>query len=157
LPHTEPLKILIIEGRFYDDLADELLAGAKAALEAYGAQYDVISVPGAFEIPTVISMAEEARIKPMGKAYDGYVALGCVIRGETTHYDYVCTESARGLMDLAIHHRLALGYGILTVENEDQAWERALRSKGDKGGTVAKVCLGMIAVHKTLLEGGPHG
>jgi 6,7-dimethyl-8-ribityllumazine synthase len=154
---TDPLKILIIEGRFYDDIADELLAGATEALEAFGAEYDVISVPGAFEIPTVIAMAEDARTKPAGKAYDGYVALGTVIRGETTHYDYVCTESARGLMDLAIRYKLALGYGILTVENEEQAWARARRSEGDKGGTVAKVCLGMIAVHKTLLGGGTHG
>jgi 6,7-dimethyl-8-ribityllumazine synthase len=154
---TEPLKILIIEGRFYDDLADELLAGAKDALEAFGAEYDVISVPGAFEIPAVISIAEEARVKPMGKTYDGYVALGTVIRGETTHYDYVCNESARGLMDLSIRHRLALGYGILTVENEEQAWARARRSEGDKGGTVAKVCLEMIAIRKSLHEGSVNG
>lgn len=157
MSHSKPLHILIVEGRFYEKLADELLAGAKSALDSFGVTYDVISVPGAFEIPAVVSMAEEAKHKPSGREYDGYVALGTVIRGETTHYDYVCQESARGLMDLSVRNRLALGYGILTVETEEQAWERALRSKGDKGGTVAKVCLGMIAIHKTLLSGAAHG
>jgi 6,7-dimethyl-8-ribityllumazine synthase len=150
---SEPLHILIVEGRFYESIADELLAGATQALIDFGVTYEVISVPGAFEIPAVISMAEEAKHKPLGRHYDGYVALGCVIRGETTHYDYVCAESARGLMDLSIQHRLAIGYGILTVDDEEQAWARANRSQGDKGGTVAKVCLGMISVHKGLLSG----
>ena len=157
VPHSQPLKVMIIESRFYDKIADELLEGAKSAIDAFGVQYEVISVPGAFEIPAVIAMAEEARHKPSGKAYDGYVALGCVIRGETTHYDYVCAESARGLMDLSVRKAIPIGYGILTVENEDQAWDRALRSKGDKGGTVAKVCLGMISLHKALLSGQSHG
>jgi len=148
-----PLRILIVESRFYDDIADELLAGAKAALEALGAEYDVVTVPGAFEIPAAIAMAEDSAHRPAGRAYDGYVALGCVIRGDTTHYDYVCNESARGLMDLSYKQRLAIGYGILTVEDEDQAWVRARRSEGDKGGTVAKVCLTMIGLRKTLMDG----
>lgn len=152
-----PLRILIVESRFYEDISDELLAGAKAALEAYGAEYDVVTVPGAFEVPAAIAMAEDAAHRPAGRAYDGYVALGCVIRGETTHYDYVCEESARGLMDLTLKQLLCIGYGILTVEDEDQAWARARRNEGDKGGTVAKVCLDMISLRKNLLNGGVNG
>lgn len=148
-----PLRILIVESRFYSAISDELLAGAKSALDSFGVTYDVLSVPGAFEVPAAIAMAEEAKHKPMGKSYDGYIALGCVIRGETTHYDYVCQESARALMSLSVELRLAIGYGILTVENSDQAWARANRSQGDKGGLAAKVCLGMISVHKSLLSG----
>ncbi|WP_443747464.1 6,7-dimethyl-8-ribityllumazine synthase [Asticcacaulis solisilvae] len=147
-----PLRILIVESRFYDDISDELLAGAKDALEAHGVDFDVVTVPGAFELPAAISMAEYAS-QHGGRSYDGYVALGCVIRGETTHYDYVCIESARGLMDLSFKDRLAIGYGVLTVEDEEQAWARARRSEGDKGGTVAKVALSMIALRKSLLEG----
>jgi 6,7-dimethyl-8-ribityllumazine synthase len=153
LSQENPLRILIVESRFYDDISDELLAGAKEALEAHDIAYDVVTVPGAFEIPAAIAMAEDAAHRPMGKSYDGYVALGCVIRGDTTHYDYVCLESARGLMDLSYKQRLAIGYGILTVEDEDQAWVRARRAEGDKGGTVAKVCLSMIALRKSLMEG----
>ncbi len=153
MSHENPLRLLIVESRFYDDIADELLAGAKDALDAHGIAYDVVTVPGAFEIPAAIAMAEDSAHRPMGRAYDGYVALGCVIRGDTTHYDYVCTESARGLMELSYTQRLAIGYGILTVEDEDQAWARARRSEGDKGGTVAKVCLSMIALRKALVEG----
>ncbi|MGZ3305217.1 MAG: 6,7-dimethyl-8-ribityllumazine synthase, partial [Asticcacaulis sp.] len=104
-----------------------------------------------------IAFAEDAGHRPMGRAYDGYVALGCVIRGETTHYDYVCAESARGLMELSFTQRLAIGYGVLTVEDEDQAWARARRSEGDKGGTVARVCLSMISLRKSLIEGTAHG
>ena len=148
-----PLRILIVESRFYDDISDELLAGAKDALEAHGVDYDVVTVPGAFELPAAIAMAEYASQHGGGRAYDGYVALGCVIRGETTHYDYVCTESARGLMDLSFKDRLAIGYGVLTVEDEEQAWARARRSEGDKGGAVAKVALSMISLRKSLLEG----
>lgn len=152
-----PLHVLIVESRFYDDIADELLAGAKAALDAYGATYDVVTVAGAFEVPAAIAMAEEASRRPAGRAYDGYVALGCVIRGETSHYDYVCSESARGLMDLSVRQLLCIGYGILTVEDEEQAWVRARRSEGDKGGTVARVCLDMIGLRKSLLSGGVNG
>ncbi len=148
-----PLRILIVESRFYDDISDELLAGAKDALEAHGVDFDVVTVPGAFELPAAIAMAEYASQHGGGRSYDGYVALGCVIRGETTHYDYVCTESARGLMDLSFKDRLAIGYGVLTVEDEEQAWARARRSEGDKGGTVAKVALSMISLRKSLLEG----
>jgi len=146
----EPLRILVIEARFYDAIADALLEGAVDALKAYGAEYEVATVPGAFELPAAIAFAEEAGHGAAGVRYDGYVALGCVIRGETTHYDYVCGESARGLMNLAIERRLAIGYGVLTVEDEDQAWARARISEGDKGGFAARACLDMIALKRRL-------
>src|SRR3990167_11115586 len=110
----EPIRILIVEARFYDDLADALLEGANQALSAFGAEYDVVTVPGALEIPGAIALAEEAGHRPAGKRYDGYVALGCVIRGETYHFEIVSNESARGIMDLTTGKRLAIGNGILT-------------------------------------------
>lgn len=131
--------LLIVEARFYDDLADELLAGAKAALAP--ATFDVVTVPGALEIPAAIAMAMKGT-----KKYDGYVALGCVIRGETTHYDTVANESARGLMDLSVAFAAPIGNGILTVENDEQAWARAKRSGEDKGGFAARAALTMIAL-----------
>lgn len=145
------LRILIIEGRFYSDLSDELLKGARAALEAQGADCDVVTVPGALEVPAVIAIAEEGGHRPAGVRYDGYVALGVVIRGETHHFDIVANESARGLMDLAIGKRLAIGNGILTVEDEAQAWVRARVGEGDKGGGAAEACLAMIALKRRLL------
>ena len=132
------VRVLIVEARFYNDLADEQLRGAADALTAFGAVYEVISVPGALEIPGVVAMAADS--------FDGFVALGCVIRGETHHFDIVANESARGLMDLAVQRRLAIGNGILTVEDEDQAWARARVSEGDKGGGAARACLDMITV-----------
>jgi 6,7-dimethyl-8-ribityllumazine synthase len=135
-------KVLIVEARFYQDLADELVRGAIASLEAAGVAWERVSVPGAFEIPGAIAMAAAG-----AKDFDGYIALGCVIRGETTHYDYVCVESARGLMDLAVRERLAIGYGILTVENEAQAWARASvdgKIEGGKGADAARACLAMM-------------
>jgi len=138
-------KVLIVEARFYEDLADELVTGATAHLEASGVACDRISVPGAFEIPAAIAFAHRAGGHG-APAYDGYVALGCVIRGETTHYDYVCGESARGLQDLAIRDGLAIGYGILTVENVDQAWARASVATKNKGRDAAEACLAMIAI-----------
>ncbi|MEI7932601.1 MAG: 6,7-dimethyl-8-ribityllumazine synthase [Alphaproteobacteria bacterium] len=147
----DKLRILIVEGRFYSDLSDELLKGAIDAIEAFGATHDVITVPGALEIPAVISIAEEGGHRPVGVAYDGYVALGVVIRGETHHFDIVANESARGLMDLAIGKKLCIGNGILTVEDEDQAWARARVSEGDKGGFAARACLEMIGLKIRLL------
>jgi 6,7-dimethyl-8-ribityllumazine synthase len=147
----DPMRILIVEARYYDHIADELLAGAKAALKAIGAEVDVVTVPGALEIPGVIAMAEEGGHRPAGARYDGYVALGCVIRGETYHFEVVAGESARGIMDLAIGRRLAIGNGILTVDTEAQAMVRAQPSEDDKGGGAAKACLAVIAVRKRLL------
>ncbi len=130
---------LIVEARFYADLADELVAGAVEAIEAAGGTWDRIEVPGALEIPAAISIADAGE----NKAYDGYIALGCVIRGETSHYDYVCGESARALQDLGVNSLLAVGNGILTVENYDQAWARAYRTKKNKGADAANAALRM--------------
>jgi len=138
---------LIVEARFYPAIADELISGAVAALEAVGATHERISVPGAFEIPAAIAIAEAGPTH-----YDGYVTLGCVIRGETSHYDYVCGESARKLMDLATDSQLAIGYGILTVENEAQAWVRARVAEKNKGRDAAEAAL---AMHRLKASHGP--
>jgi len=141
-----PIRILIVEARFYSDLADELLKGATDALEAFGASYEVVTVPGALEIPGAIAIAEAAAHRPTGGThFDGYVALGTVIRGETYHFEIVSNESARGIMDLTVRG-LAIGNGVLTVEDEDQAWARARVSEGDKGGGAANAALTMIAL-----------
>lgn len=147
----DKIRVLIVEARYYGEISDALLVGAQDALKAFGADFDVVTVPGAFEVPAAIGYALEGGHRPAGVSYDGYVALGCVIRGETTHYDYVCGESARGLMNLSVEKGLAIGYGILTVEDEDQAWARARISEGDKGGFAARACLDMIALKRRLL------
>ena len=143
-------KILVIEARYYEGISDALLDGALAALQKSGAEITKVTVPGALEIPHVISYAHAAQKKSSKAGFDGYVALGCVIRGETTHYDYVCEESARALMDLAVDHQLAVGNGIITVENEDQAWARAKMSEKDKGGFAANAVLKMIKIRAEL-------
>ncbi len=147
----DKIRILIVEARFYSDLADELLKGAIDAIEAYGAAYEVVTVPGALEIPGAIAIADEGGHRPTGQAFDGYVALGTVIRGETYHFEIVSNESARGIMELAVGKRLAIGNGILTVEDEDQAWARARPSEGDKGGGAARAALTMIALKQQML------
>ena len=149
----EPIRILIVEARFYDDLADALLEGATQALSAYGAEYDVVTVPGALEIPGAIAFAEEGGHRPARKRYDGYVALGCVIRGETYHFEIVSNESARGIMDLTVGKKLCIGNGVLTTEDDEQAWARARPSEGDKGGGAARACLDLIALRKRLRVG----
>jgi 6,7-dimethyl-8-ribityllumazine synthase len=138
-----PPRILVVEARYYAHISDELLKGAKKALEEAQARYEIITVPGAFEIPAAIRFAATST-----GPYDGYVALGCVIRGETTHYEHVCTESAHGLQSLALEHNLAIGFGILTVENEEQALARARTDKRDKGGEAAKACLAMVELKR---------
>ena len=142
--------IMIVEARFYEDIADELVRGAVRALDGAGASYERFQVPGAFEIPAAIAMAHAEN----PARFDGYLALGCVIRGETSHYDYVCGESARGLQDLAVNHGIAIGYGILTVDSQEQAQERASRDRRDKGGVVASACLDMIVLKKKLKSPG---
>ena len=137
--------VLIVEARFYDGFADALLDGAKAVLDNASVTYDVITVPGALEIPAVIAIALAGKAE---RAYDGYVALGTVIRGATTHYEIVSNESARELMQLSTRHAIALGNGILTCENEDQAWERARKSDLDKGGGAAAAALTMIGIRR---------
>jgi len=138
---TKP-HLLIVEARFYTDLADELALGAIEAIEAAGGTWERVEVPGALEIPGAIKFAD------VGSAtkFDGYVALGCVIRGETTHYDTVCNDSSRGLQHLAIDYNVAVGNGILTVEDWDQAWARAKRDDKNKGGGAAEAALAMIGL-----------
>lgn len=143
--------LMIVEARFYEDIADELVRGALDVVKEAGATYERFQVPGAFEVPAAVryairSQEFEARLR----RFDGYVTLGCVIRGETSHYDYVCGESARALQDLACTYSIALGYGILTVENREQAMERASVDKRNKGGEVARTCLAMIELKKRL-------
>ena len=148
MPEQSP-HLLIIEARFYEDLSDELAAGAIAALKRAGATYQRVAVPGALEIPAALAMALEAE-EDGGTHYDGFVCLGCVIRGETYHFDIVAGQSARALMELAVDEALAVGNGILTVENEAQAWARARVSEGNKGGAAAEAALTMIALRGRL-------
>jgi 6,7-dimethyl-8-ribityllumazine synthase len=133
-------RILIVESPYYGEIAEALIAGAEREIARNGAMSERVAVPGAFEIPGAIAMAAEH--------YDGFVALGCVVRGETTHYDYICGESARGLMDLAINKKLAIGYGILTVDSMEQAEARAFIERGDKGGDAAHACLVMASLSR---------
>lgn len=143
MPDTPHL--LIVEARFYDDLADALLGGAKAAVDSAGATCDVITVMGALEIPAAIAMAEKG-----SKNYDGYVALGVVVRGETYHFDIVANELSRALMDLSVNGPLAIGNGIMTTENGEQAWARCDPERLDKGGFAARAALKMIALRRQL-------
>lgn len=147
--HDGP-RILVIEAVFYPDIAEALREGAMAALEEADARVERIWVPGVLEIPTALSMAVEAGQRFEPAAFDGYVLLGCVIRGETSHYDIVAGESARAVMDLAVEHQLALGNGILTVENAQQAHVRASIDGRDKGGFAARAALAMIGVRRSL-------
>jgi 6,7-dimethyl-8-ribityllumazine synthase len=133
-------KVLIVEARFYEDMADALAEGAAAVLDAAGVAYERVSVPGVLEVPVAIKYAADSN------AYDGYVALGVVIRGETTHYEIVCNESARALMELGIKDKLPIGNGIQTVENSDQAWARCKMSEKDKGGGAAKATLALMGL-----------
>lgn len=134
-------KFLIVEARFYDHLNDLLIEGAKAALDEAGHKYEVVTVPGALEIPGAIALAAES-----GR-YDGFVAIGVVIRGETYHFEVVSNESARGLMALSMD-AIAIGNGILTVENEEQALVRARPDQKDKGGEAAKAAIAMLALRE---------
>jgi len=142
-------RLLIIEARFYEELADALAEGAIATLEAAGAVYDRIAVPGVLEIPAALSMVMTA-MENDGVLYDGFVVLGTVIRGETTHYDTVSNESNRVIMDLIVDADLAVGNGILTVENSEQAWARAKVDDKNKGGAAAQAALDMIALRERL-------
>jgi 6,7-dimethyl-8-ribityllumazine synthase len=145
------VRILVVEARFYDDIADALLAGATRVLDAAGASWDRVTVPGSLEIPAAIAMALDAA-EQQARPYDGVVALGCVIRGDTLHFEIVAIQSARALMDLAVARRLPLGNGILTVENEAQALTRARVEEGDKGGDAARAALTMVQLKQALEE-----
>jgi 6,7-dimethyl-8-ribityllumazine synthase len=142
-------RILIVEARFYDDIADALLAGASKVLKAAGAEFDCITVPGSLEIPPAIAIAVDAAGRGR-RRYDGVVALGCVIRGDTIHFDIVAHQSARGLMDLSIARQLPIGNGIITVDNEAQAWLRARPEEQDKGGDAARAALAMVGLKRQV-------
>jgi len=142
-------RILIVEARFYDAIADALLAGAMKALKEAKAEVDVVSVPGALEIPTAIAIATDAAQRKR-KPYDGAVGLGCVIRGETIHFEIVSNLSAKGLMELSVERRLPIGNGIITVENEAQAFARARMEEQDKGGDAARAALALIALKRKV-------
>lgn len=144
-------RVVIVEARFYDDIQNALLAGATAELDAAGVKYDLLSVPGSLEISAAISIALEAA-KKNGKPYDGAIALGCVIRGDTFHFEIVSMESARGLTDLAVTRSLPLGNGIITVDTEEQAWARARADGLDKGGDAARAALAMIRIKRRLAK-----
>jgi 6,7-dimethyl-8-ribityllumazine synthase len=145
------LRILIVEARFYEDIADALLAGATGVLEQAGANWDRVTVPGSLEVPAAVAMALDAA-ESRGLPYDGVVALGCVIRGDTLHFEIVATQSARALMDLAVARRLPLGNGILTVEDEAQARARAGGEHGNKGSDAAQAALTMVQLKRELDE-----
>ncbi|MEH2476612.1 6,7-dimethyl-8-ribityllumazine synthase [Nitrobacteraceae bacterium AZCC 2161] len=144
-------RALIVEARFYDDIQDALLEGAVLELKAAGVTHDVITVPGALEIPAAIAIAIEAAEKS-GKPYDAAIALGCVVRGETIHFEIVSMESSRGLMDFAVSKRFPLGNGIITVNTDEQAWARARAGELNKGGDAARAALAMLRIKRRLAK-----
>jgi 6,7-dimethyl-8-ribityllumazine synthase len=146
------VRILVVEARFYDDIADELLKGATRALDAAGAVYDRLSVPGSLEIPAAITIALDAA-EDADNPYEGAVALGTVIRGDTIHFEIVSFESSRGLMDISRTRGVPIGNGILTVDNDEQAWKRARVEEGDKGGEAARAALSLVRLKRRLHAG----
>lgn len=140
-------RILVVEARFYNDIADALLAGAAKALDDANATWDIVTVPGSLEIVPAIAIAVDAAEKQK-EPYDGVVALGCVIQGETFHFDIVAMQSARALLDFSVTRRLPCGNGILTTDNEAQAWARARLTEQDKGGDAARAVLALIAIKR---------
>ena len=150
------VRILLVEARFYEDISDELLKGATRALEATGAVFDRVSVPGSLEIPPAITIALDAAAAG-GKPYEGAVALGCVIRGDTIHFEIVSFESSRGLMEISRTRGIPIGNGILTVDNDAQAWKRARVGDGDKGGEAARAALALVRLKRRLTQVERHG
>ena len=144
-------RVMIVEARYYEDIADELTRGAIAELDTAGVEHERLAVPGTFEVPAAIRFA--IRSMEVGTAearYGGFIALGCVIRGETTHYDHICAEVSRSLMDLSVTDSIALGFGILTCETLEQARARAAVDQKNKGGEAARTCLQMMEIKKSL-------
>ena len=142
-------RLLIVEARFYDDIADALLAGAARAIQAAGCTYERVSVPGSLEVPPAIAIALDAAERA-GQPFDGAVGLGCVIRGETLHFEIVSFESARALMELSISKEIPIGNGIITVDTDAQARVRAQIDKGDKGGDAARAALALIRLKRKV-------
>jgi len=148
----EGVRILIVEARFYEDIADALLVGATRVLKQADAAYERVSVPGSLEVAPAIAIAVDAAERS-GRPYDGAVALGCVIRGETLHFEIVAQESARALLELSVARRLPIGNGILTVDTNAQAWTRARADEADKGGDAARAALSLVRLKRRLAEG----
>ncbi|HWW46492.1 MAG TPA: 6,7-dimethyl-8-ribityllumazine synthase [Xanthobacteraceae bacterium] len=144
-------RVLIVEARFYDDIQDALLEGAVTELKAAGATHDVLTVPGALEIPSAIAIALDAA-EAQGRPYDAAVALGCVVRGETIHFEIVSMESARALMDLSVARRFPLGNGIITTNTDEEAWARAKMTELNKGGDAARAALAMLRIKRRLAK-----
>lgn len=145
------LRILIVEARFYDDITDNLVKGAIKELAAVGAGYKRVIVPGIFEIPAAIRFAiRSMEMRVSEERYAGYVTLGCAIKGETDHYENICREAMAGVQELALQYTLAVGNGILTVRNRQQAIERSLPERRNFGGQAARACLRMIDIKKEL-------
>ncbi len=145
-PKGRPARVLIVEARYYDEIADQLLAGASQVLKEAGAPFDVVTVPGALEIPpAIVIVLDRAKSK-----YDGVVALGCVIQGDTFHFDVVAVQSARALMNISVARQLPVGNGILTVDTESQAKARAGLDEGNKGGEAARAALALIGLKRSL-------
>ena len=144
-------RLLVVEARYYEGIADELLAGAKRALDAAQAGYDIVTVPGSLEIPQAIVIALDAAAKRKSP-YDGVVALGCVIRGETSHYDIVAGQSARAIMEIGLARGMPVGNGILTVDKEEQAWARARPEGQDKGAAAAEAALALVRLKRSLAK-----
>ena len=140
--------VLVAVSRFYEEISDQLLSGAQQLLREKSATNEVLEVPGAFELPAAVRFAS------LSGTFDGYIALGCVIRGETSHYEYVCSESARALSDLAVRLQLAVGYGILTTDTREQAWRRASVKELNKGRGVAIACLRMVELRRRFTAQG---
>lgn len=148
---AENSKILIVEARFYSEIADELAKGAINIIKGSGMDFERITVPGVFEIPAAIKFVINAmKKKSTQKNFEGFIALGAVIRGETDHYDHICREASRALMDISVKQSVPLGFGILTCENKEQANIRADILRGNKGADAAMACLRMMELKKEL-------
>lgn len=139
-------KILVVEARFYDEIADNLFNGAEAVLSENGIAHDRVSVPGSYEIPAAIAMA----IDSLKNDYKGFLVLGCVIRGETSHYDHICDSVSQSLQDIVVAHKVPLGFGMLTCESREQATVRADVSGKNYGGNAAKALVAMMKIKETI-------
>ena len=140
-------RVLIVEARFYDDIQDAMLEGALAEIKKAGAKHEIITVPGALEIPAAVTMALDSA-EDSGDPFEAAIALGCVIRGDTIHFEIVSMESSRALMNIAVDRGFPLGNGIITVNTEDQAWARARKGELDKGGDAARAALAMLRIKR---------
>ena len=141
--------VLIVEARFYEDIADQLVKGASQVLDRAGVSYDRIGVPGVFEVPGAIRFAlRGTEAGPSRRVYSGFVALGCVIKGETDHYDHICREASRAIMDISMLHCAAVGFGILTCPSYELAWVRAAVDQKNKGADAAGACLRMMELRQ---------